>query len=40
MHVFSVIDGVDYMSDGLNVEKIGLAGLTIKEIIQLVEEGH
>ena len=40
MHIFSVIDGVDYKSDGLNVENIGLSGFTIEEIIRLVEEGH
>lgn len=38
--IFSVIDGIDYMKEGVNVEKMGLTGLSIKEILNLVEEGY
>lgn len=38
-YIFSVIDEVDYMKEGLTVEKMGLTGLGIKEILKLLEEG-
>ena len=37
--IFSIIDRVDYMKVGLNVEEMGLAGKSVKEILKLVEEG-
>lgn len=39
IQMFSVIDDVDYIKEGLNVEKMGLDNLSIKEILKLVEEG-
>ena len=40
IHIFSVVDGVDYMKKGVNVEIMGLAGLGIKEILKLLEGGY
>lgn len=37
--IFSYIAGVDYMKEGITVEKIGLTGLSIKEINKILEEG-
>jgi opine dehydrogenase len=38
--IFSVIDGIDYIQEGVNVENMGLAGLSSKEVLNLVEEGY
>ena len=38
LNIFSVIDGIDYLNEGVNVEKMGLTGLSIKEILDLVEQ--
>jgi opine dehydrogenase len=32
----SIMHGVDYRKEGRTVEKLGIAGLTVKEIRQLV----
>lgn len=39
IHLFSVIDGIDYLREGVNAEKMGLAGLGIEEILKFAEEG-
>jgi opine dehydrogenase len=40
VNIFSVIDKVDYIKAGLNVEEMGLTGKNVKEILELVEEGY
>jgi opine dehydrogenase len=39
IHFFSIIDGVDYMQEGLNLEKMGFANFSIEEILRFVEGG-
>lgn len=39
LQIFSVIDNVCYMKEGVNAEKMGLSGLDTREVLKLVEEG-
>jgi hypothetical protein len=39
IHIFSVIDGIDYMKEENNIEKMGISGLNKKEILKLLENG-
>lgn len=40
IHLWSSINQVNYFEEGYTVEKLGLSGLTSKEIIKLVTEGE
>lgn len=40
LKIFSVINNVDYMAEGVNVDKMGLTGLSIEDILKLVEKGY
>jgi opine dehydrogenase len=39
LHLFSIIDAVDYLRKGLNVEKMGIDGMDLDEIRKIVENG-
>ena len=39
MHLFSIIDDIDYLNEGVNLEDLELQGLSVKEIISFVNEG-
>jgi opine dehydrogenase len=39
IHLSSVLRGVDYWSEGLTAKKMGLSGMTIKELSKYVESG-
>ena len=36
VHLFSIIDGVDYVREGLNAEKLGISRLSSEDMITLV----
>lgn len=40
IHLASILHDRDYMAEGRTMEKLGLAGLTVREIRRLVEEGR
>ena len=39
LHLFTIIDNVDYLNEGVNVEKMGISGMNIDEICNIVENG-
>ena len=39
LRLFTIIDNVDYLKEGVNVEKMGIAGMNIDEICNIVENG-
>ncbi|MCL6088239.1 MAG: NAD/NADP octopine/nopaline dehydrogenase family protein [Actinobacteria bacterium] len=39
LHLFSIIDNIDYMNLGLSLKDIGIDGFTVEEIIKFVEVG-
>lgn len=39
IHLAGILHSCDYMAEGRTVEKLGLAGLTVRQIRRLVEEG-
>jgi opine dehydrogenase len=39
LYIFSVITGIDYMNEGVTTEKMGLAGLSVREIKNILNEG-
>lgn len=40
IHLASVLHGRDYMAEGRTVERLGLSGLSVRQIRRLVEEGR
>jgi opine dehydrogenase len=39
IHIFSIIDDIDYMNEGVNAEKMGIEGMNTKEVLKLVNDG-
>ena len=39
LQLFTIMDDVNYLNDGINVEKMGIAGMKINEICDIVEDG-
>ena len=39
LQLFTIIDKVDYLKEGINVEKMGIAGMSREEICSIVENG-
>jgi hypothetical protein len=37
--IFAVIDSIDYWRDGITAEKLGLGGMSSREIVELVTIG-
>jgi len=40
IHLASVLHGCDYMAEGRTIERLGLSGLSVRQIRMLVEEGR
>jgi opine dehydrogenase len=40
IHLASILHGCDYMKEGRTVERLGLSGLSVRQIRMLVEEGR
>ena len=39
LHMFSIIDSVNYLNEGINAEKMGIAGMNRDEIRNILENG-
>jgi opine dehydrogenase len=39
LQLYTIIDAVDYLHEGLNVEKMAIAGMSIDEICEILENG-
>lgn len=39
IRIFSIIDSIDYMKEGANIEKMGLKDLSSKEVLKILNEG-
>ena len=39
LQLYTIIDAIDYLHEGLNVEKMGIDGMNVDEIRELVENG-
>jgi hypothetical protein len=39
LRLFTIIDNIDYLNEGVNVEKMGIESMNVDEIRQIVENG-
>jgi opine dehydrogenase len=39
LKMFSIIDNVDYLNEGLNVKKMGIEGMSVDEIVKIMDNG-
>ncbi len=39
LNLYTIIDNVDYLSEGLNVKKMGIEGMSVDEIVKIMDYG-
>jgi len=39
LKLYTIIDNIDYLSEGLNIKKMGIEGMNVDEIVTIMDYG-